>query len=80
MAVLDMEITGMLDRVRQIFGDEVLAALYGRARNAAIRQTASPAEAGAETSSEGPLRLVSGSKDAFVRALRDELDRMLTHH
>ena len=79
-ANLDAEITAMVGRVRQVFGEEVLAAIYDRARNAAIRQ-ASPRETPASTRNDRGLRLVSNSEhDGFVRALRDELDRALTHH
>jgi len=79
---LDAEITAMLDRVRQVFGDEVLARLYERARNAAIRQSRSfTAPLAAGENADGKLRLVAASDDeGFVRALREELDRALTHH
>jgi len=77
---LDAEIAGMVDRVRQIFDDEVLAAIYDRARNAAIRQARVPATPEG-VPNDGRLRLVSNSDDdGFLRALRDELDRALTHH
>ena len=76
---LDAEIAEMLDRVREVFGDEVLAGIYERAQNAAIRQAGSPAAAPAPI--DGRLRLVSAAADdGFVRALRSELDRLLTHH
>jgi predicted ArsR family transcriptional regulator len=77
---LDAEIAAMVERVRQIFDDEILAAIYDRARNAAIRQARVPTTA--ETvPSDRTLRLVSNSEDdGFLRALRDELDRALTHH
>jgi predicted ArsR family transcriptional regulator len=79
-ATLDAEITAMVDRVRQVFGEEVLEAIYDRARNAAIRQ-ASPRETPASMRNDSGLRLVSNTEhDGFVRALRDELDRALTHH
>ena len=78
MPMLDAEITAMLDRVRQVFGDEILADIYERAQNAAIRQAVS---AGAAAANDGTLRVVSDSMDdGFVRALRNELDRLLTHH
>ena len=78
-ANLDTEIAAMVDRVRQVFGEEILAAIYDRARNAAIRQ-APPRETPAPRH-DGGLRLVSSSDDdGFVRALHDELDRALTHH
>ena len=78
MPVLDAEITAMLDRVRQVFGDEILADIYERAQNAAIRQAVPP---GAAAAHDGTLRVVSDSMDdGFVRALRNELDRLLTHH
>ena len=75
---LDAEITAMVDRVRQVFGDEILAAIYDRARNVAIRQTRRPS-APVSVQNDGTLRLVSHS-NGFVRALRDELDRALTQH
>jgi hypothetical protein len=76
---LDDQIGAMIDRVRQVFGDEILAAIYGRAHNAAIRQALAPASDRAVPSG-GRLRLISKSGDeGFVRALRDELDRALTH-
>ena len=79
-ANLDTEIAAMVDRVRQVFGEEILAAIYDRARNAAIRQ-APPRETPAPMRNDAGLRLVSNSDDdGFVRALRDELDRALTHH
>ena len=83
MPELDAEILSMLDRVRQVFGDDVLGGIYERAQNAAIRQSVSPGAATATTnaSDDGQLRVVLDSTDdEFVRALRDELDRMLTHH
>ena len=81
MPGLDAEIMAMLDRVRQVFGDEVLGGIYERAQNAAIRQSVSPDAATANASNDGQLRVVSDSTDdGFVRALRDELDRVLTHH
>ena len=77
---LDPEIAAMVDRVRQVFGDEILAAVYDRARNAAIRHARAPATP-EEVPNDGRLRLVSNSDDdGFLRALRDELDRALTHH
>ena len=77
---LDDQIGAMIDRVRQVFGDEILAAIYGRAHNAAIRHALTPASQ-ASAPSGGRLRLVSNSGDAgFLRALRDELDRALTNH
>ena len=77
---LDPEIAAMVDRVRQVFGDEILAAVYDRARNAAIRQARAPATP-EEAPNDGRLRLVWNSDDdGFLRALRDELDRALTHH
>ena len=77
---LDAEIAAMVDRVRQIFDDDILAAIYDRARNAAIRQARGPATAEA-VRSDRRLRLVSNSEDdGFLQALRDELDRALTHH
>ena len=78
---LDAEITAMLDRVREVFGDEILADIYERAQNAAIRQAASAGAVAAAAPTDGRLRLVSdATDDGFVRALRDELDRLLTHH
>lgn len=78
---LDAEITAMLDRVRQVFGDEILAGVYERAQNAAIRHAGSPGTASVHTPSDGRLRLVSdAADDGFMQALRDELDRLLTHH
>jgi predicted ArsR family transcriptional regulator len=78
---LDADITSMLDRVREVFGDEILAGIYERAQNAAIRQAGSPGTAAADAPTDGRLRLVSGAADdGFMRALRDELDRLLTHH
>lgn len=76
----DAEIAAMVDRVRQVFGDEVLADIYDRARNAAIRQARTHgAPASAQTGAR--LRLVENpDDDGFPRALRDELDRALTHH
>ena len=77
---LDPEIAAMVDRVRQVFGDEILAAIYDRARNAAIRQTRVSA-APEVVPNDGRLRLASNADDdGFLRALRDELDRALTHH
>ena len=79
-AVADDEVAAMVDRVRQVFGDEILTAIYDRAQNAAIRQ-ARARDTPALVPSDGRLRLVSNSDDdGFVRALRDELDRALTHH
>ena len=79
--MLDAEITAMLDRVRQVFGDEALVSVYQRAQNAAIRQAVSRGVAAAGASNDRRLRLVSDSSDdGFVRALRNELDRLLTHH
>ena len=75
---LDAEITAMVDRVRQVFGDDTLAAIYDRARNVAIRQARRPSPP-ASLPNDGTLRLVSQS-DGFVRALRDELQRALTQH
>lgn len=76
----DAEIAAMVDRVRQVFGDEVLTGIYDRAQNAAIRR-ARVRDTPASVSSDGRLRLVSNSDDdGFVRALRDELDRALTQH
>ena len=81
MPGLDAEIMAMLDRVRQVFGDEVLGGIYERAHNAAIRQSVSPGAATANASNDGQLRVVwDSTDDGFVRALRDELDRVLTHH
>ena len=77
---LDAEITAMLDRVREVFGDEILAGIYERAQNAAIRHAGSAGTAAANAPSESRLRLVSdAADDGFVRALRDELERLLTH-
>ena len=77
---LDAEIAPMVRRVRELFGDEVLATIYDRAHNVAIRQarvSVTPASA----ATDGRLRLVSSSEDdGFLRTLRDELDRALTHH
>ena len=81
MPPLDAELIAMLDRVREIYGDEILAGIYERAQNATIRRAASPGTAAADAPTDGRLRLVSGAADdGFVRALRDELDRLLTHH
>jgi hypothetical protein len=78
---LDADITAMLDRVREVFGDEILAGVYERAQNAAIRQAGSPGTASVPAPTDGRLRLVSdAADDGFMRALRDELDRLLTHH
>ena len=75
------DVAEMLDRVREVFGDEVLAGIYERAQNAAIRQAGSPDAAAAPAPTDGRLRLVSdAADDGFVRALRSELDRLLTHH
>jgi hypothetical protein len=77
---LDAEIAAMVVRVRQVFGDEILASIYARARNAAIRQVRRPGPL-PSVPDDGRLRLVSSvDEDGFVRALRDELDRALTHH
>ncbi len=77
---LDAEIAAMVDRVRQVFGDEVLAGIYDRAQNAAIRQ-ARAADPPVAVPRDGRVRRVSNvDDDGFVRALRDELDRALTHH
>lgn len=77
---LDAEIAAMVDRVRQVFGDEILDGIYDRAQNAAIRQ-ARARDTPASVPSDGRLRRVSNvDDDGFVRALRDELDRALTHH
>ena len=74
---LDPEIAAMVDRVRQVFGDEILAAIYDRARNAAIRQAPVPATPEV-VPNDGRLSLVSNADDdGFLRALRDELDRAL---
>lgn len=75
---IDAEITAMADRVRQVFGDEILAAIYDRARNVAIRQARKPS-AVASVPSHGTLCLVSRA-DGFIRALREELERALTRH
>ena len=75
---LDREVAAMIDRVRQVFGDEILAGIYVRAQNAAIRR-ARALNTPASAPSDARLRLVSDD-DGFVRALRDELDRALTHH
>ena len=78
---VDAEITAMLNRVREVFGDEVLAGVYERAQNAAIRQARSPGTAPVHAPTDGRLRIVSdAADDGFVRALRNELDRLLTHH
>ena len=78
---LDAEITAMLDRVRELFGDDILAGVYERAQNAAIRQAGSPGAGAAHAPTDGTLRLVpAAADDGFVRALRSELDRLLTHH
>ena len=78
---LDAEITAMLNRVREIFGDEILAGIYERAQNAAIRQAGPPDAGAAHAPTDGRLRLGSdAANDGFVRALRSELDRLLTHH
>jgi predicted ArsR family transcriptional regulator len=78
---LDAEITAMLNRVREVFGDEILAGIYERAQNAAIRQAASPDAVAADAPTDGRVRMVSdAADDGFVRALRNELDRLLTHH
>jgi hypothetical protein len=76
---LDAEIASMIDRVRSVFGDEILAGIYDRAHNAAIRQ-APAAATQATVPNEAGLRVVWRSDDdGFIRALRDELDRLLTH-
>jgi hypothetical protein len=81
MPPLDADLIAMLDRVRTMFGDEILADVYERAQNATIRQAGSPGTAAADAPTGGRLRLVSdAADDGFVRALRDELDRLLTHH
>jgi predicted ArsR family transcriptional regulator len=81
MPPLDADLIAMLDRVREIFGDEILAGIYERAQNATIRQVGSPGTAAPDAPTAGRLRLASGAADdGFVRALRDELDRLLTHH
>jgi hypothetical protein len=81
MPGLDAEIMAMLDRVRQVFGDEALGGIYERAHNAAIRQSVSPSAATANAPNDGQMRVVSDTTDdGFVRALRDELDRVLTQH
>ena len=77
---LDAEIAAMVRRVRELFGDEVLATIYDRAHNVAIRQARVPITP-ASAANDGRLRLVSDSEgDGFLRTLRDELDRALTHH
>ena len=44
-------------------------------------QAGPPDTAAASAPTDGRLRLVSGAADdGFIRALRDELDRLLTHH
>ena len=79
MPPLNPEITAMLDRVRQVFGDEILAGVYERAQNAAVRQAGTPATSPPGASTDGTLRLVSGPADeGFLQALRDELERLLT--
>jgi hypothetical protein len=81
MRPLDADLIAMLDRAREIYGDDILAGIYERARNVAIRQTRSSGASAADVPSDGRLRLVSGAADdVFVPALRDELDRLLTHH
>lgn len=76
---LDAEIAAMVDRVRQVYGDEILEGIYDRAQNVAIRQARGP-NTPASVPSDSRLRLASNSDgDGFVRALRDELDRALTH-
>jgi hypothetical protein len=75
----DGEIAAMVDRVRQVFGDEILAGIYDRAQNAAIRQ-ARASDTPASVPSDGRLRVSNVDDDGFLRALRDELDRALTHH
>jgi hypothetical protein len=71
----------MLDRVRELFGNEIVAVIYGRAQNVAIRHGVSPGAAVTNASNDGRPPLVSDSTDdGFVRALRSELDRVLTHH
>ena len=76
---LDAEITALLDRVREVFGDEILAAIYERARNAAIRHAGSAGAGAADAPADGRLRRLSdAADDGFVRALRNELDRLLT--
>jgi hypothetical protein len=78
---LDAEIRAMLDRVREVFGEEILADLYERAQNAAIRQAGSPATEAAHAPTPGRLGLLSdAADDGFVRALRNELDRLLRRH
>jgi predicted ArsR family transcriptional regulator len=81
MPPLDEEIRALLDHVREVFGDEVLAGIYERAQNAAIRQAGSLATASPRAPTEGRARLVShAADDGFATALRNELGRMLTHH
>jgi predicted ArsR family transcriptional regulator len=81
MPPLDADLIAMLDRVREIFGDEILADIYERAQNATIRQAGPPDTPAADAADGGRLRLVAdAADDGFVRALRDELDRLLTHH
>ena len=43
MPPLDADLIAMLDRVRKIFGDEILAGIFERAQNATIRQAGSRA-------------------------------------
>jgi predicted ArsR family transcriptional regulator len=81
MPPLDADLIAMLDRAREIYGDEILAGIYERAQNATIRRAGSPDTAAAAAPTDRRLRLVSGAADdGFVEALRDELDHLLTHH
>ena len=81
MPPLDDEIVALLNRARQVFGDEILSGIYERAQNAAIRQAgfSRTPEPGASTG--GSLPLGSDSlENGFLRALRNELARLLRHH
>jgi len=77
---LDAEIVAMVARVRQVFGEEILASIYDRARNAAIRQVRRSNPLPSVPDEGMPRPVASAGDDGFVLALRDELDRALTHH
>ncbi len=52
----------MVDCVGKVFGDEILAGIYDRVQNAAIRQARAPATP-ASVPSDGRLRLVSNADE-----------------
>jgi hypothetical protein len=81
MPPLDDELFALLDRARQVFGDEILTGIYERAQNAAIRQAGPPGTSAPRASTGERMPLVSDSvEDGFLRALRNELARLLRHH